>query len=139
MSPDPKNFPLVTHMSAYYVAMNKLHMHDWIEVRNLLSTEKAYDAITALKGYVKATWGLKYAIGEEFDLPRRNVFEEMTEEQHRNETVRINRLLRDQNNLKNHFRRQLEEMMGNVWEDEPLDEEDAAGYLRGEMDFGDNP
>ena len=65
MSPDPKNFPLVTHMSAYYVAMNKLHMHDWIEVRNLLSTEKAYDAITALKGYAKATWGLKYAIGEE--------------------------------------------------------------------------
>jgi hypothetical protein len=132
-----KMAPLVD-IDIFENALNELRLSEWPEVRALLNTDKAYDAITALVGYAEATWGLKDAEGEEFLLPRRYVHEELTEEEHRSERVRINRLLRDQNNLKNQYRRKLEEMLGNEWVDEPLSEEDVCGYIRGELDFGDN-
>jgi hypothetical protein len=129
------HFPLMDHLNAYDTALNDINMYEWPEVRELLNTDKAYDAITALVGYAKATWGLKDAEGQEFTLPRRRLNERMTQEEHHSEKVRIDRMLRDQNDLKNQFRRKLEEMLGNEWIDEPLSEEDVTGYIRS-LDFG---
>lgn len=136
MSPEPKQFPIIAHLRAYDTAMSDLYRREWPEVRGLLNTEQAYEAITALIGYAEATWGVKSATSQEYELPRRRVRDDLTDEDYHKENVRINRMLRDQNNLKNQFRRQLEGLMGNDWEDEPLDEETADGYARGELDYG---
>ena len=137
MTPEPTQFPLIDHLRAYDTAMSDLYMSQWDGVRELLNTEQAYEAITALMGYADATWGLKSAISEEFLLPRRRARDGLNDEDYYKENVRINRMLRDQTNLKNQYRRQLESLMGNDWEDEPLDEETADGYIRGELDYGD--
>ena len=117
---------IIELLNAYDEALNVLRLPEWPEVRALLNTDKAQDAITALSGYAEASWGLKMAEGEEFELPRRD----LSEEERHAENVRICCLLRDQNDLKNQFRRTLEALLGNEWIDEPLSEEDAAGYLR---------
>jgi hypothetical protein len=135
------------YLQDYESAMNSLRMGEWPEVKELLSTENAEAVITALLGYAAAEEGLRDAVSEESGITHRVMHlcdaasssDEANAKYvrvYRRLTVRANRLLRKYNTQRNLFRRELEAMMGNDWEDVPLDEFDSWGYARGELDYG---